>query len=45
MLFKNGQKLSHSDNTQLGEVYFDIWFGQDPFSKRMKNDLLAGLKN
>ncbi|THK40323.1 hypothetical protein E8Q33_14295 [Methylophaga sp. SB9B] len=45
MLFKNGQQLSHSDNTQLGEVYFDIWFGQDPFSKRMKNDLLAGLKN
>lgn len=45
MLFKNGQQLSHSDNTQLGEVYFDIWFGDDPFSKRMKNDLLAGLKN
>lgn len=45
MLFKNGQQLSQSDNLQLGEVYFDIWFGDDPFSKRMKNDLLAGLKN
>ena len=45
MLFKNGQQLSQSDDAELGKVYFDIWFGEDPFSKRMKNDLLAGLKN
>lgn len=44
-LFKNGQQLSQSDNSLLGEVYFDIWFGKDPFSKGMKRDLLAGLKN
>ena len=43
-LFKNGQQLSQSDNSLLGEVYFDIWFGKDPFSKGMKKDLLAGLK-
>lgn len=45
MLFKNGQQISQSDDAQLGEVYFDIWFGKDPFSKRMKKDLLAGLKH
>lgn len=44
ILFKNGQQLSQSDDAKLGEVYFDIWFGQDPFSKGMKKDLLAGLK-
>jgi len=44
LLFKNGQQLSQSDNAQLGRLYFDIWFGQDPFSKGMKKDLLAGLK-
>ncbi|MCB2426179.1 chalcone isomerase family protein [Methylophaga pinxianii] len=44
VLFKNGIQLSQSDNAQLGKTYFDIWFGQDPFSKGMKNDLLAGLK-
>lgn len=43
-LFKNGQQLSQSDNSLLGKVYFDIWFGKDPFSKGMKKDLLAGLK-
>lgn len=43
-LFKNGQQLSQSNNTQLGQTYFDIWFGDDPFSEKMKDNLLAGLK-
>lgn len=45
LLFKNGQQLSQSDDAQLGKAYFDIWFGKDPFSNGMKEDLLAGLKN
>ncbi|MDX1750435.1 MAG: chalcone isomerase family protein [Methylophaga sp.] len=45
LLFKNGQQLSQSDDAQLGKAYFDIWFGKDPFSKGIKEDLLAGLKN
>jgi len=44
VLFKNGQQLSQSDNTQLGEVYFNIWFGKDPFSMGMKKNLLGGLE-
>ena len=45
LLFKNGQQLSKSDDAQLGKAYFDIWFGKDPFSKGIKEELLAGLKN
>jgi len=40
LLSKNGRQLSQSDSEALAAAYFTIWFGQDPFSNKMKNDLL-----
>lgn len=40
LLTKNGRLLSQSDSEELAAAYFTIWFGQNPFSTKMKNDLL-----
>ncbi|AFJ01518.1 hypothetical protein Q7C_340 [Methylophaga frappieri] len=40
ILKKNDRLLSQSDSAQLADVYFRIWFGDKPFSTRLKNNLL-----
>ena len=40
MLHKNGQLISQSPSQALGESYFQIWFGERPFNKKLKKALL-----
>lgn len=42
VLSKNNRQLSQQDSAELAEVYFRIWFGSEPFSKKMKQALLSG---
>lgn len=39
-LLKNGKLISQHASQTLGEHYFAIWFGDDPFNKKMKQALL-----
>lgn len=39
-LKKNGTLISESKNKELANAYFNIWFGRNPFSKKMKRNLL-----
>lgn len=41
LLSKNGRQLSQSSSAQLAAAYFTIWFGDNPFSNKMKNELLS----
>ncbi|UTW46265.1 chalcone isomerase family protein [bacterium SCSIO 12696] len=41
MLHKNGELISSSQSQQLGEAYLMIWFGDRPFSQKLKKKLLA----
>ena len=43
VLMKNGTQVSHSDSAALAAVYYKIWFGHNPFSGRVKSNLLNGL--
>ncbi|MDM3869970.1 chalcone isomerase family protein [Porticoccus sp. W117] len=42
LLQKNGALISQSQSAQLGQSYFQIWFGKRPFSKALKRKLLKG---
>lgn len=39
-LLKNGEQISHSRSQLLGKHYYQIWFGDKPFNKKMKQALL-----
>lgn len=39
-LFLNQHYLGKSDSAALSAAYFKIWFGPNPFSDQVKNDLL-----
>lgn len=41
-LSKNNRQLNQHDSAELAGIYFRIWFGNEPFSQKMKNDLLSG---
>lgn len=43
-LQKNGKILSSSDNALLAKAYFKIWFGDRPFHKKMKKELLKNIR-
>lgn len=40
VLIKNDRQLSQSDSAELAKAYFTIWFGEDPFSDDVKENLL-----
>ena len=40
-LLKNKQEIGNSNNTELAKAYFTVWFGEKPFSQKMKANLLA----
>lgn len=40
VLSLNGEVLARSDNQQLAQHYFTIWFGDKPFSNQLKKNLL-----
>lgn len=42
ILSKNDRQLSQSNSAALAEIYFRIWFGNEPFSDSMKEALLSG---
>lgn len=42
LLSKNNRQLAQHDSAELADVYFRIWFGDDPFSQKMKEALLSG---
>ncbi|MCC5797348.1 MAG: chalcone isomerase family protein [Methylophaga sp.] len=44
VLLKNGTQVSQSDSLELAAVYYKIWFGNNPFSGRVKSNLLNGLE-
>ena len=39
-LYLNGKLLSMAENNDFAQAYFKIWFGEKPFSKRLKTNLL-----
>lgn len=41
VLSLNGEVLTRSDNQQLAQHYFTIWFGEKPFSNQLKDNLLG----
>lgn len=41
VLSLNGEVLTQSDNPALAEHYFTIWFGDKPFSNKLKENLLG----
>lgn len=41
VLSLNGEVLTRSDNQQLAQHYFTIWFGDKPFSNQLKDNLLG----
>ncbi len=41
-LSKNNRQLAQHDSAELADVYFRIWFGDEPFSQKMKDALLSG---
>lgn len=43
-LHKNGLLISSSDNKDLAMAYFKVWFGEKPFHKKMKKNLLNNIK-
>lgn len=43
-LRKNDQQIIQSDNIELAQAYFKVWFGDKPFNKGMKNNLLKGIE-
>ncbi|HSG92293.1 MAG TPA: chalcone isomerase family protein, partial [Methylotenera sp.] len=42
LLSKNNRQLAQHDSAELADVYFRIWFGDEPFSQKMKDALLSG---
>ncbi|MDX1573062.1 MAG: chalcone isomerase family protein [Methylophaga sp.] len=42
LLSKNNRQLSQHESAKLADVYFRIWFGDEPFSEDMKQALLNG---
>ena len=43
-LEKNGTLVSSSNNQELAKAYFKVWFGDEPFNKKMKKNLLSNIK-
>lgn len=41
VLLKNQNKIGQSGNLELAEAYFTVWFGEKPFSQKMKQSLLG----
>lgn len=41
LLSKNNRQLSQHDSAKLADIYFRIWFGDEPFSEDMKQALLS----
>lgn len=39
-LHKNGERIGQHASQTLGKHYFEIWFGDKPFNKKMKQALL-----
>lgn len=39
-LFKNQRLVSQHPSDRLGERYYAIWFGDNPFNQKLKQDLL-----
>lgn len=39
-LFLNDEQLASNDNQELAQHYFTIWFGDKPFSDKLKKNLL-----
>ncbi len=42
-LWLNGEQLASVDNPELARIYFRIWFGEEPFSGSLREDLLTPL--
>lgn len=43
-LWLNGEELASVENPELARIYFRIWFGEEPFSDRLRKDLLEPLE-
>lgn len=43
-LQKNGQTIASSDSNVLAQAYFKVWFGDRPFHKKMKRNLLNNIQ-
>lgn len=41
VLIKNQKEIGQSSNLELANAYFTVWFGEKPFSKKMKERLLT----
>lgn len=42
LLSKNNRQLAQHNSAELADIYFRIWFGEEPFSQKMKDALLGG---
>lgn len=42
LLSKNNRQLAQHNSAELADIYFRIWFGDEPFSQKMKDALLSG---
>ena len=42
VLSKNNRQLSQQNSAELAAIYFRIWFGNEPFSRDIKEALLSG---
>ena len=40
LLHKNGRQIARSESSKLAQAYFKIWFGERPFNKKLKKQLL-----
>ena len=37
----NGEKLAEEQGEDFAQAYFSIWFGDDPYSDSLKEELLS----